>query len=179
MLRSNCFKSQANSIYSTCCSRLYSMLGPTYTVFSLSIDVSFSSLSDILQTATVGQYVLLSPHGNKKLKALLQGTFLHRIFFFASVDDFVNLALGFFDEKGVYLRFSHILNFQPKFHIGSTSSSVLNREHTRFRKFLQVNANLFLLKWPCDFGTSTTISGCGQLSRCTRVNPTFGLWNKP
>ena len=86
------------------------MLGPTFTVFSLSIDVSFSSLSDILQTATVGQYVLLSPHGNKKLKALLQGTFLHRIFFFASVDDFVNLASGFFDEKAVYFRFSHIFN---------------------------------------------------------------------
>ena len=85
------------------------------------------------------------PHGNKKLKALLRGTFLHRIFFFASVDDFVHLTSGFFDEKAVYLRFSRVSYFQPKFCIGYTSSSVLGREHTRFRKFLQVQQNKFVL----------------------------------
>ena len=43
----------------------------------------------------------------KKLKALLRGTFLRRIFFFASVDGFVHLTSGFFDEKAVYLHSSH------------------------------------------------------------------------
>ena len=88
---------------------------------------------------------LLSPHGNKKLKALLRGTFLHRIFFFASVDDFVHLTSGFFNDKALYLRFSRVPTFQPKFYIGSTSSSVLDREQTRFRKFLQVQPNKFVL----------------------------------
>ena len=41
--------------------------------------------------------------------------------------------------------FSHIQNFQPKFYIGSTSSFVLDREHSRYRKLLQVQQNKFVL----------------------------------
>ena len=36
-------------------------------------------------------------------------------------------------------------SFQPKFYIGSTSSTILDREHTRFRKFIQVQQNKFVL----------------------------------
>ena len=93
----------------------------------------------------MGQYVLLSPHGNRKLKALLQGTFLHRMFLFSSGDDLVSLVRSFDVEQAVYLRFSHLPNFQPKFYIGSTSSTILDREHTRFRKFIQVQQNKFVL----------------------------------
>ena len=53
--------------------------------------------------------------------------------------------VSFFDEQAVYLRFSHLSNFQPRFYIGSTSSTVLGREHTRFRKFTQVQQNKFVL----------------------------------
>ena len=42
-------------------------------------------------------------------------------------------------------RFCHIANFQPKFYVGSTSSFVLDREHSRYRKFLQVQQNKFVL----------------------------------
>ena len=93
----------------------------------------------------MGQYVLLSPAGNKKLEALLQGTFLRRLFQFSSFDDLVILIRSFFDDQAVYLRFSHESIFQPKFCIGSTSSTVVDREHTRFRKFLQVQQNKFVL----------------------------------
>ena len=99
----------------------------------------------IFQTLLMGQYVLLSPSSNKKLKALFKGTFLQKMFLFSSFDDLVLLVGMFFDERAVYLRFSHLSNFQPKFYIGSTSSTVLDREHTRFRKFLQVQQNKFVL----------------------------------
>ena len=36
-------------------------------------------------------------------------------------------------------------NFQPKFYIGSTSSTILGREHTRFRKFIQVQLKKIVL----------------------------------
>ena len=36
-------------------------------------------------------------------------------------------------------------NFQPKFYVGSTSSFVLDREHSRYRKFLQVQQSKFVL----------------------------------
>ena len=147
MLRSTCVKAkQIQSMFPVAHACIL-CLAPL-TPFSLFPSTSLFHLCRILQTALMGQYVLLSPHGNNKLKALLQGTFLHRIFFFASVDDFVNLASGFFDEKAVYLRFSHIPNFQPSLTLALlTSSSVLDRERTRFRKFLQVpvQQNKFVL----------------------------------
>ena len=47
--------------------------------------------------------------------------------------------------NAAYVRFSHIANFQPKFYLGSTSSFVLCREHSRYRKILQVQQNKFVL----------------------------------
>ena len=93
----------------------------------------------------MGQYVLLSPNANKKLRAILQGTFLHRLFRFSSLEQLTSLIRSFHTDNAVYIRFSHIAKFQPKFYIGSTSSTVLDREHTRFRKFVQVQQNKFVL----------------------------------
>ena len=60
---------------------------------------------------------------------------MQRIFFCTSWDD-LHVALQCFKHpQAVYLRFSHIANFQPKFYVGSTSSFVLDREHSRYRKF--------------------------------------------
>ena len=41
--------------------------------------------------------------------------------------------------------YSHVTNFQPKFYLGSTSSFVLCRDDSRYRKFLQVQQNKFVL----------------------------------
>ena len=93
----------------------------------------------------MGQYVLLHPRANSKLQALLRGTPMQRIFFCTSWDD-LHVALQCFKHpQAVYLRFCHIANFQPKFYVGSTSSFVLDREHSRYRKFLQVQQNKFVL----------------------------------
>ena len=70
---------------------------------------------------------------------------MQRIFFCTSWDD-LHVALQCFKHpRAVYLRFSHIANFQPKFYVGSTSSFVLDREHSRYQKFLQVQQNKFVL----------------------------------
>ena len=99
----------------------------------------------MIQTALMGQYVLLHPRANSKLQALLRGTPMQRIFFCTSWDD-LHVALQCFKHpQAVYLRFCHIANFQPKFYVGSTSSFVLDREHSRYRKFLQVQQNKFVL----------------------------------
>ena len=144
MLRSSCLKAkQTRSILPSAhaCILCMALLTP----LTLSPSTDLFDLCRIFQTLLMGQYVLLSPLGNKKLKALLRGTFLHRFFFFSSIDDLVAFTGRFFDGQAVYLRFSHVSNFQPKFYIGSTSSSVLDREHSRFRKFLQVQQNKFVL----------------------------------
>ena len=93
----------------------------------------------------MGQYVFLTQNANKKLRAILQGNFFHRLFRFSSFEQLTSLIQSFHTEQAVYIRFSHIANFQPKFYIGSTSSTVLDREHTRFRKFIQVQQNKFVL----------------------------------
>ena len=93
----------------------------------------------------MGQYVLLHPRANSKLRALLKGTPLRRIFFCTSWDDLQVALQCFKHPQAVYVRFSHIANFQPKFYVGSTSSFVLDREHSRYRKFLQVQQSKFVL----------------------------------
>ena len=115
------------------------------TPYSLSPSVDVFYGFRMIQTALMGQYVLLHPKANSKLQALLRGTPLHRIFFFTSWDD-LSVALECFKHpQAIYLRFSHIANFQPKFYLGSTSSFVLDREHSRYRKFLLVQQNKFVL----------------------------------
>ena len=44
----------------------------------------------------------------------------------------------FFNPAAVYIRFTHIQNMQTKFYVGSASHGVLDREHSRFRKYLQL-----------------------------------------
>ena len=128
----------------------------------------------------MGQYVLLSPSGNKKLKALLKGAVLQRMFLFSFCDDLVFLVRSFFDEQAVYLRFSHLSNFQPKFYIGSTSSTVLDREDTRFRKFTQVQQNKFVLaEVALRCWNKFDNSWMWSIFPLFTDNPNFGLWNKP
>ena len=115
------------------------------TPFTLSPSVDVFFAFRMIQTALMGQYVLLHPRANSKLQALLKGIPLRRVFFCTSWDD-LHVALQCFKHpQAVYVRFSHIANFQPKFYVGSTSSFVLDREHSRYRKFLQVQQNKFVL----------------------------------
>ena len=99
----------------------------------------------MIQTVLMGQYVLLHPRSNSKLRALLNGTPFRRVFHCTSWDDLASSLNCFKHVNAVYVRFSHISNFQPKFYLGSTSSFVLDHEHSRYRKFLQVQQNKFVL----------------------------------
>jgi len=115
------------------------------TPFTLSPSVDVFFAFRMIQTALMGQYVLLHPRANSKLQALLKGTPMQRIFFCTSWEDLKVALQCFKHPQAVYVRFSHIANFQPKFYVGSTSSFVLDREHSRYRKFLQVQQNKFVL----------------------------------
>ena len=115
------------------------------TPFTLSPSVDVFFAFRMLQTVLMGQYVLLHPRANPKLQALLKGTPMQSIFFCTSWDDLTVALQCFKHPQAVYIRFSHIANFQPKFYVGSTSSFVLDREHSRYRKFLQVQQNKFVL----------------------------------
>ena len=64
--------------------------------------------------------------------------------FFVRLGRTWRLLQCFKQENAVYVRFSYIANFQPKFYLGSTSSFVLCREHSRFRK-LQVQQNKLVI----------------------------------
>ena len=103
-------------------------------------------LATIANLATK-QFVFLHPSGNAKLRALLQGTFLHRLFLCGSWTDVFSLLSCFRDDQAVCLH--HVLpifrTFNPNVYIGSTSSFVLDREHSRYRKLLQVQQNKFVL----------------------------------
>ena len=179
MIRTNCLKAkQLRSILPIChsCILCLALLTP-FTLFP-SIDL-FHGFR-ILQTLLMGQYVLVSPNANKKLRALLQGTFLHRMFRFSSLEQLTSLIQSFHTEQAVYIRFSHIANFQPKFYIGSTSSTVLDREHTRFRKFIQVQQNKFVLaEVALRFWNRFDNFWMWSIFPLFTDNPTFGLWNKP
>ena len=55
------------------------------------------------------------------------------------------VASTFFRTRTTYLRFSHHTNFLPKFYVGSTEQSVLDREYNRYRKFLQLRHDRLVL----------------------------------
>ena len=88
-------------------------------------------------------YCLLMATRNSK--PFYRVRFFTECFMFSSCDDLVSLLRSFHVEQAVYLRFSHLSNFHSKFYIGSTSSTILDREHTRFRKFIQVQQNKFAM----------------------------------
>ena len=58
-----------------------------------------------------------------------------------------------FQSQSVYIRFTHIMNMQPKFYVGSAMHHTLDREYSRSRKYLQlsnerlVQAELALRYW--------------------------------
>ena len=113
--------------------------------FTLSPSIDVFYAFRMIQSVLMRQYVLLHPKSNSKLQALINGTPFRRLFHCTARDDLAS-SLGCFKQmNAVYVRFSHIANFQPKFYSGSTSSFVLCREHSRYRKFLQVQQNKFVL----------------------------------
>jgi hypothetical protein len=86
---------------------------------------------------------------NQKLKAILEGCAnLNHLWGSSNL-----FSQAFFRPQCVYIRFTHIMNMQPKFYIGSAMHHTLGREYSLSRKFLQltngklVQAELALRFW--------------------------------
>ena len=92
-------------------------------------------------------------HPNPKLRSILEGCANLRSVWSSDFGSHCRFSETFFQPDAVYIRFTHVSNLQPKFYIGSASHGVLHREHSRFRKFLQlqndrlVQAELSLRFW--------------------------------
>ena len=113
---------------------------------------SFSRLSHH-PNSNDGLSVIHGLRPNQKLKAILEGCANLNHLWGSSLTAHNLFAEAFFLPQCVYIRFTHIMNMQPKFYIGSAMHHTLDREYSRSRKFLQltndklVQAELALRFW--------------------------------
>ena len=85
--------------------------------------------------------VLSVIHGlrpNQKLKSILEGCTNLTHLWGSTLTAHNLFSQPFFRSQSVYLRFTHIMNMQPKFYIGSAMHHTLDREYSRSRKFCQL-----------------------------------------
>ena len=100
--------------------------------------------------------VLAVIHGlrpNQKLKSILEGCTDLTHLWGSTLHAHNLFSRPFFQPQSVYIRFTYIVNMQPKFYIGSAMHHTLDREYSRSRKYLQltnerlVQAELALRYW--------------------------------
>ena len=123
------------------------------TPFTMSDSLSVFFRFRIAQTRLMLLSVIHGLNPNSRPKAILEGCANLNHLWGSSLGSHQLFSQDFFLRNCVYLRFTHINNFQPKFYIGSASHHVLDREHSRTRKYLQlthdrlVQAELALRFW--------------------------------
>ena len=117
----------------------------TLTPLTVSSSINIFFAFRILQTRLMILYSLHCPNFNSKLGALLRGATCLRHLYGTTITAHQQFSRSFFEPCAVYLRFCHVPRLQPLFYIGSTAENTLEREHTRFRKFKQVNEGHFVL----------------------------------
>ena len=111
----------------------------TLSPLTLSSSINIFFAYRILQTRMMLLYVRHCPNPNSKLGALLQGATCLRYLYGTTIASHQQFSRGFFEPSAVYIRFCHIPKHQPLFYMGSTAENTLEREHSRFRKFKQVD----------------------------------------
>ena len=117
----------------------------TLSSLTISSSINIFYAFRILQTRWMILYSLHCPNFNSKLGALLRGATCLRHLYGTTITAHQQFSRSFFEPCAVYLRFCHVPRLQPLFYIGSTAENTLEREHTRFRKFKQVNDGQFVL----------------------------------
>ena len=117
----------------------------TLSSLTISSSINIFYAFRILQTRLMILYSLHCPNFNSKLGALLRGATCLRHLYGTTITAHQQFSRSFFEPCAVYLRFCHVPRLQPLFYIGSTAENTLEREHTRFRKFKQVNDGQFVL----------------------------------
>jgi hypothetical protein len=107
----------------------------------------------IIQTRMMVLAVIHGLRPNQKLKSILKGCTDLTHLWGSTLTAHNLFSKPFFQSQSVYLRFTHIMNMQPKFYIGSAMHHTLDREYSRSRKFCQltndrlVQAELALRYW--------------------------------
>ena len=123
-------------------------------------------LATIANLATK-QFVFLHPSGNAKLRALLQGTFLHRLFLCGSWTDVFSLLSCFRDDQAVCLH--HVLPYSElstqMFTLGQLRLLYWTGNIPGTENSCKCNrTNSFWPKSPYASGTESAISGFGPSS---------------
>ena len=108
------------------------------TPFTMSDSVSLFFAFRIIQTRLILLSIVHGLNPNQKLKAILEGCANLDHLWGSTLESHQRFSQAFFLPKSVYLRFTHINNFQPKFYLGSALHHVLDREYSRTRKYYQL-----------------------------------------
>ena len=118
----------------------------------------------------MGQYVLLHPNGNSKLRALLRGKFCHRLFLCVSRADLFSFLVSVMIKLCRFvLPISRISD--PNFTLGRPRLLCWIGNIPATENSCKCNrANSFWPKSPYVFGTGLTIFGCGPSSHYTKSN---------
>ena len=98
----------------------------------------------IIQTRMMVLAILHGPRPHPKLKSILEGCTDLKHLWGTTLHSHNLFSRPFFQPQSVYIRFTHIVNMQPKFYVGSAMHHTLDREYSRSRKYLQLtNERLF------------------------------------
>ena len=123
------------------------------TPFTMSDRVSLFFAFRIIQTRLMLLSIVHGLNPNQKLKAILEGCANLDHLWGSTLEAHQRFSQAFFLPQSVYIRFTHVHNFQPKFYLGSALHHVLDREYSRTRKYYQltldrlVQAELALRYW--------------------------------
>ena len=91
----------------------------------------------IIQTRMMVLAVIHGLRPNQKLKSILEGCTNLTLLWGSTLSTLPAHSLfskPFFQSQSVYIRFTHIMNMQPKFYVGSAMHHTLDREYNRSRK---------------------------------------------
>ena len=108
------------------------------TPFTMSARVSLFFAFRIIQTRLMLLSIVHGLSPNQKLKAILEGCANLDHLWGSTLEAHQRFSQAFFLPQSVYIRFTHIHNFQPKFYLGSALHHVLDREYSRTRKYCQL-----------------------------------------
>ena len=95
----------------------------------------------IIQARMMVLAVIYGLRPNHKLKAILEGRANLNHLWGSSLASHNLFSQPFFLPQCVYIRFTRVMNMQPKFCVGSAMHHTLDREYSRSRKFLQVTSD--------------------------------------
>ena len=119
---------------------LHSMILVIYllTPFTMTHSIHLFQGFRIIQTRMMALAILHGLRPNPKLKSILEGCADLKHLWGNTLHSHNLFSRPFFQPQSVYIRFTHIVNMQPKFYVGSAMHHTLDREYSRSRKYLQL-----------------------------------------